>query len=341
MAEPWCLWRVLLTVVVALMFMVPGALAHRDNKKMILAEKVRQLMGLTKKNRVIRMNDDMFSHFVLDSPRNYSVIVMLTTLQRFKTCTTCEYAVGEFQNLVNIWQGSGVFTNEVFFALLDYDESPESFQILQLGPVTTLIHIPAKRKFTVDDIYNWKERGIIAKQMSNWVEERIEKRKGSPRIRQPQQSQMIYHKHVMLGTSLALITGLVYLLTWNRNFIFSRSLVAVLAVCFVNVMTAGQMWTYIKGAPYAQWNPHTGHTHYIHRVSYSQFTAEVYVVSLFNMWITLGILLIDKAATSPMNIMVRKIMSLTGICLVVIFFCWLLYLFRIKRPDYPVNVFMG
>ncbi|KAM9241732.1 dolichyl-diphosphooligosaccharide--protein glycosyltransferase subunit MAGT1-like [Dugong dugon] len=41
-----------------------------------------------------------------------------------------------------------------------------------------------------------------------------------------------------------------------------------------------------------------------------------------------------------MNIVKRKMMCMTGICLVVIFFSWLLSLFRFKQRGYPYRFLM-
>ncbi|KAM9106672.1 dolichyl-diphosphooligosaccharide--protein glycosyltransferase subunit MAGT1-like [Megaptera novaeangliae] len=334
MEEWWWLWRVSLTTVVVLVFMTPEAPAHPGQRKKILAEKVRQLMDWTQKNRVIRMNDAMFNRFVLEKPRNYSVFVLFTTLQKFRLCVTCKLALQEFQILADSWQFSSAFSNKVFFAMVDFDENPEVSEMLQVMSVPNVLHFSAKSEFKADDIYNFKERVIIAQQMFTWVAERTERWMVNVRTRKP----IHYYYSFKLGISLALIGGLVYVLKWNRKFIFNKNLWAVLALCFVILMSSGQMWTHIRGAPFAQSNTHTGQTHYIHEVHYFQFVAEVYIISLFHVCITLGMLLLDTAATSPMNVINRKIMSMTCLCLVVIFFSWLLSLFRFKEPNYSFHI---
>ncbi|XP_037658537.1 magnesium transporter protein 1-like [Choloepus didactylus] len=274
----------------------------------------------------------MCHRFILDPPRNYYVIVMFTALQEFRLCGNCKQAAEEFQILANSWEHLGAF-NKIFFAMVDYDECPKVFGMFQVKSVPTFLHFPAKRQFTVDDIYCLKERGIGAEQIAEWV---VERTNVSIRIRRPAS----YHDLFMLGILLALIGGLVYLLKWNRKFIFSKTFWAVFALCFVTVMTAGEMWTRIEAAPYAERNPHTGQMHYIHRMYYSQFVGETYIISLLNMCITLGMVILDKAATSRMNFLKRKMMCMIGMCLVVIFFSWLLSLFRYKEPGYPYSFLM-
>ncbi|XP_064136009.1 magnesium transporter protein 1-like [Loxodonta africana] len=326
MAVLWWLWHIPLTVVVA-----HGAPSDPAQGKKVLAEKVSQLMDWTKKNRVIRMNDTMFYHFVLEPPRNYSMIVMFTALHELRQCVMCKHAAEEFHILANSWQHSSKFTNRIFFAMVDYDQSPEVFRTIQVVSVPNFLHFSAKREFTSDDIYHLEGRGIIAEQMAKWVGERTNV---NIRISQPTNDGGLF----TLGTILALTGGLVSLL--KSKFIFNKTLWAVLGLSFVTVMTSGQMWAHIKGASFAQRDPRTGHMHYIHRASYSQFVAETCIIALFNMCVFLGMVLLDKAATSRMNVVKRKMVCLIGICLVVIFFSWLLSLLRFKLRGYPYRFLM-
>ncbi|KAF1473513.1 MAGT1 protein, partial [Regulus satrapa] len=51
--------------------------------------------------------------------------------------------------------------------------------------------------------------------------------------------------------------------------------------------------------------------------------------------VTLGMVLLHEAATSDMDVGKRKIMCIAGIGLVVLFFSWLLSVFRSKYHGYP------
>ncbi|KAM7245777.1 hypothetical protein CapIbe_002075 [Capra ibex] len=336
MEEWWWLWHASLTVV-ALMFMTPEASAHPDQGQKALEEKVRQLMDWTKRDRVMRMNTATFNHFVLEKPRNYSVIAMFTALQRFRSCAPCRLAVEEFQILAGSWQFSSAFSNKVFFAMLDFDESPEVFKTLQVKGGPVVLHLPAKSKFTAADIYNFQVRDISAQHMFAWADDRTGRWMGNFTTRQP----IHFHYPFKLGISLALIGGLVYVLKWKRTFIFSKNFWAVLALCFVILMSSGRMWIHIRGAPFAESKTHTGQTHYIQDTYFFQYVAEMYIISLFYMCITLGMVLLNTAATSRMNMIRRKIMSVTGMCLVVFFFSWLLSFVRIKYHVYPFRILMN
>ncbi|XP_017669827.1 PREDICTED: magnesium transporter protein 1 [Lepidothrix coronata] len=189
----------------------PGAAGQR-RKEMVLSEKVNQLMEWASKRSVIRMNGDKFRRLVKAPPRNYSVIVMFTALQPHRQCVVCKQADEEYQILANSWRYSSAFTNKIFFAMVDFDEGSDVFQMLQ---------------------------------------------------------------------------------------------------------------------------------NYIHGSSQAQFVAETHIVLLFNGGVTLGMVLLHEAATSDMDVGKRKIMCIAGIGLVVLFFSWLLSVFRSKYHGYPYSFLMS
>uniref|UniRef100_A0A8C8Y7Q9 Uncharacterized protein n=1 Tax=Panthera leo TaxID=9689 RepID=A0A8C8Y7Q9_PANLE len=240
-------------------------------------------------------------------------------LEFFLTSCVISKTAEEFQILTQSWQHSSAFNSKVFFffffVMMDYDESPEALQLPQLMSFLS-VHFSAKKKFTSDDIYHLEGRGIPAEQMAAWVAERTKK---------GQHQSQEAHK-----LSRSLQAGAIF-----------GSFGRELSLCFVIVMISSLRWTHINRAPYAQRDPRTGLIHYIHAVGYCQFLAEICIISLFNMCITLGMVLLDKAATSRTNIIKRKKMSLTGTCLVVVFFNWLLFLFKVKEPKYPFSILMG
>ncbi|XP_060148792.1 magnesium transporter protein 1 isoform X1 [Globicephala melas] len=318
MAARWWLWCVSATVAVALLLVygVPSASAQRK-KEMVLSEKVSQLMEWTNKRPVIRMNGDKFRRLVKAPPRNYSVIVMFTALQLHRQCVVCN-----------------AFTNRIFFAMVDFDEGSDVFQMLNMNSAPTFINFPAKGKPKRGDTYELQVRGFSAEQIARWIADRTDV---NIRVIRPPN----YAGPLMLGLLLAVIGGLVYLRRSNMEFLFNKTGWAFAALCFVLAMTSGQMWNHIRGPPYAHKNPHTGHVNYIHGSSQAQFVAETHIVLLFNGGVTLGMVLLCEAATSDMDIGKRKIMCVAGIGLVVLFFSWMLSIFRSKYHGYPYSFLMS
>ncbi|KAM5221450.1 dolichyl-diphosphooligosaccharide--protein glycosyltransferase subunit MAGT1 [Ctenodactylus gundi] len=325
----WCASAVV-AMALLLVHKIPSASAQRK-KEMVLSEKVSQLMEWTNKRPVIRMNGDKFRRLVKAPPRNYSVIVMFTALQLHRQCVVCKQADEEFQILANSWRYSSAFTNRIFFAMVDFDEGSDVFQMLNMNSAPTFINFPAKGKPKRGDTYELQVRGFSAEQIARWIADRTDV---NIRVIRPPN----YAGPLMLGLLLAVIGGLVYLRRSNMEFLFNKTGWAFAALCFVLAMTSGQMWNHIRGPPYAHKNPHTGHVNYIHGSSQAQFVAETHIVLLFNGGVTLGMVLLCEAATSDMDIGKRKIMCVAGIGLVVLFFSWMLSIFRSKYHGYPYRM---
>ena len=55
-----------------------------------MSERVQQLVEWNSKKSIIRLNGDKFRQYVKSTPRNYSVIVMLTALQPNRQCSVCK-----------------------------------------------------------------------------------------------------------------------------------------------------------------------------------------------------------------------------------------------------------
>ncbi|XP_016400502.1 magnesium transporter protein 1-like [Sinocyclocheilus rhinocerous] len=67
----------------------------------------------------------------------------------------------------------------------------------------------------------------------------------------------------------------------------------------------------------------------------------VFLNSASDAAVTLGMVLLHEAATSDLDIGKRKIMCVAGIGLVVLFFSWLLSIFRAKYHGYPYSFLLG
>ncbi|KAL1261358.1 hypothetical protein QQF64_006623 [Cirrhinus molitorella] len=259
---------------------------------------------------------------------------MFTALQPQRQCGVCKQADEEYQILANSWRYSSAFTNRIFFAMVDFDEGSDVFQMLNMNSAPTFINFPAKGKPKKADTYELQVRGFAAEQLARWVADRTDVH---IRVIRPPN----YAGPLMLGLLLAFIGSLAYLRRNNLEFLFNKNVWAFSALSFVLIMTSGQMWNHIRGPPYAHKNPNSGQVSYIHGSSQAQFVAETHIVLLFNAAVTLGMVLLHEAATSDLDIGKRKIMCVAGIGLVVLFFSWLLSIFRAKYHGYPYSFLFG
>uniref|UniRef100_A0A2K6D7A5 Dolichyl-diphosphooligosaccharide--protein glycosyltransferase subunit MAGT1 n=1 Tax=Macaca nemestrina TaxID=9545 RepID=A0A2K6D7A5_MACNE len=322
MAARWWVWCVSLTMAVALLIVydVPSASAQRK-KEMVLSEKVSQLMEWTNKRPVIRMNGDKFRRLVKAPPRNYSVIVMFTALQLHRQCVVCKQAEKKFQSWQTSWRYSSHSPQDIFLHGV-IDEGSDVFQMLNMNSAPTFINFPAKGKPKRGDTYELQVRGFSAEQIARWIADRTDVNV-NPQIM----------AGLMLDCFLAVIGGLVVSSKKQYGFLFNKTGWAFAAFGdFVRCSDiCDQMWNHIRGPQY----------NYIHGSSQAQFVAETHIVLLFNGGVTLGMVLLCEAATSDMDIGKRKIMCVAGIGLVVLFFSWMLSIFRSKYHGYPYSFLMS
>ncbi|KAM8945652.1 dolichyl-diphosphooligosaccharide--protein glycosyltransferase subunit TUSC3 [Pelodytes ibericus] len=300
----------------------------QKKKENLLSEKVEQMMEWSSRRSVIRMNGDKFRRLVKAPPRNYSVIVMFTALQPQRQCSVCRQANEEYQVLANSWRYSSSFSNKLFFTIVDYDEGADVFQQLNMNSAPTFMHFPAKGKPKRADTFDLQRIGFAAEQLAKWIADRTDVH---IRVFRPPN----YSGTIALALLVSLVGGLLYLRRNNLEFIYNKTGWAMAALCVVFAMTSGQMWNHIRGPPYAHKNPQNGQVSYIHGSSQAQFVAESHIILLLNAAITMGMVLLNEAATSKGDVGKRRIICLVGLGLVVFFFSFLLSIFRSKYHGYP------
>ena len=93
-----------------------------------MGERVQQLVDLSLKRPVIRLNGEKFKSYIgtKSLPRNYSFVVMMTALSPQRQCQICRQASDEFNIVANSWRYSPLFSSKLFFGVIDYDEGKDN-----------------------------------------------------------------------------------------------------------------------------------------------------------------------------------------------------------------------
>ena len=164
MTRLWLLGPLLLLALAALA-------SASDKKKDALADKVSQLVDLSTKKSVIKLNGNKFRDFVKSAPRNYSIIVMFTALAANRQCAVCKQAADEYQLVANSYRYSQLFSNKLFFAMVDFDEGPDVFQSMKLNTAPVFMHFPAKGKPKKADNMDIQRVGFSAEAIAKWIGE--------------------------------------------------------------------------------------------------------------------------------------------------------------------------
>ena len=199
-----------------------------------LNEKVEQLMDLSAKRPVIKLNGNKFRDYVKGAPRNYSIVVMFTALQASRQCAICKQASDEYQLVANSYRYSQFFSNKLFFAMVDFDEGTDVFQAMKLNTAPVFMHFPAKGKPKKADNMDLQRVGFSAEAIAKWIGERTEM---NIRVFRPPN----YTGTVALLMLFAMVGGLLYLRRNNLEFLYNKTAWSLLALFFVFAMTSGQV----------------------------------------------------------------------------------------------------
>jgi len=313
------------------LFTLVLALASAEKKKDAggLADKVSQLVDLSTKKSVIKLNGNKFRDFVKSAPRNYSIIVMFTALSASRQCAICKQAADEYQLVANSYRYSQLFSNKLFFAMVDFDEGPDVFQSMKLNTAPVFMHFPAKGKPKKADNMDLQRVGFGAEAMAKFIAERTEV---NIRVFRPPN----YTGTVALLMLMSLVGGLLYLRRNNLEFLYNKTAWSLIALFFVFAMTSGQMWNHIRGPPFVQ-KTQSGGVAYIHGSSQGQFVLETYFVMMIYGLIVCGMIMLTEAGESKSDIGKRKILAVVGLGLLAFFFSLILSIFRSKAGGYPYS----
>jgi len=347
---PWA--HVLFGVVaVTLVHIIAGARdgGHRT-KENYIAEKVKQMTELNYRRPLIRLKGDQFKNLVKNAPKNYSVIVMLTALQPQRQCQICQQAHDEFQIIANSWRYSQAYNPKLFFAMVDFDDGPDVFQILKLNSAPTFMHFPAKGKPKKADTLDLQRFGFAAEMVGRWVQERTDV---SIQIMRPPN----YSATILVILLFAFVGVLLYVRRNNLEFLYNKKAWGIGAICIILTMTSGQMWNHIRGPPMLHRNPQTGQVAYIHGSSQAQFVVETYLVALINCAVVVGMIILIEAgspedksekkhssSSSSSNSAggadvggKRRVQAFIGLAIMAVFFSLILSIFRSKYSGYPYS----
>lgn len=294
-----------------------------------MAERVQQLTDMANKRAVLRFNANKFKDFVKSSPRNYSVVIMFTAMAPQRQCQVCRHASDEFTIVANSFRYSQSYSNKLFFAVVDFDEGSDVFQMLRLNTAPVFIHFPPKGKLKNADTMDIQRIGFAAETIAKWIAERTDIQ---IRVFRPPNYSGTFALVILFG----IIAAFLYLRRNNLEFLYNKTMWGISSLFFCFAMTSGQMWNHIRGPPFIHKNQN-GQIAYIHGSSQGQFVFETYIVMVLNAAIVLGMILMTEAARGKGDPKKRKIMAVVGLVLVSVFFSLLLSVFRTKTQGYPYS----
>ncbi|KRY83920.1 Magnesium transporter protein 1 [Trichinella pseudospiralis] len=318
----------LATTVLCLIFL-PLINPQRTMKEQLvsLEEKVTFMQDWLAKRSVLRLNNAKFQQYVRSSPRNYSVIILLTS-QSNRQCRICGVVQDEFEVVASSYRFTNMNSKRLYFVLADYEEAGEVFHTLGISAIPIILHVPPRGNLKRQDKMDFQRSGIQAEAIAKWVQERTDV--VIPVMRPPN-----YAGPVALFLLLMLVCGLLYMKRSSLDFLYNRNLWGFLALCITFAFLSGQMWNHIRSPPFFYHNPKTGQWTIFSQGTQMQFIVETYIVGLIYMAITMGFILLIDATDMKTSSSKTRFYAYAGIGLVVIVFSFLLSVFRLKYRGYP------
>lgn len=70
------------------------------------------------------------------------MIIMFTAMAPARQCVICRHAHDEFTIAANSYRHSSAYSNKLFFAMIDFDEGSDVFQLLRLNTAPVFMHFP-------------------------------------------------------------------------------------------------------------------------------------------------------------------------------------------------------
>lgn len=295
----------------------------------------------------MKFNGHKFKEFVKTAPRNYSMIVMFTAMAPARQCVICRHAHDEFQIVANSYRYSQIYSNKMFFAMVDFDDGSDVFQSLRLNTAPVFMHFPAKGKVKGPDTMDIQRVGFSAESIGKWVQERTDVQ---IRVFRPPN----YSGTLAVLMLAALVGAFLYLKRNNLEFLYNKQMWAFIAVIFCFAMVSGQMWNHIRSPPFVH-KSQNGGIAYVHGSSQGQLVVETYIVMflskrdlfcllifliliffflILDAMIVLGMILLCESG-SQTDMKKGRIMAMVGLFLVAVFFSLILSIFRSKAQGYP------
>lgn len=304
-----------------------------------LEQRVQKMTDLSYRTPVIRLTSASFRSYIgsksVGQPdRNYTIVVMFNALGSAHQCVVCRPASDEFFVLASSWRYSPHFTNDLFFAMLDFDRGSDIFQQLDINSAPLyFIFKPRSTKTTAFSLkqvpkMDIEKYGFSAESIGRWVHD---KTSVNIRVARP----IDFTKPLVMFILFGLVALVLYLFPGILRNYFAHGLIALIIVL---VMTSGQMWNHIRGPPLMQRSQNG--ISYISHSSNSQFVMETYIIFSLNAAISIGLILMIESIRSKGRVISfanKKFTFIAGLAMVSVFFLYLLSIFGSKVDYYPFS----
>ncbi|KAI9173293.1 oligosaccharyl transferase subunit ost3/OST6 [Blastocladiella emersonii ATCC 22665] len=302
------------------------------------AYKAKKLASLHRESNVLTLDSTAFNVLV-DAPRNYSVVVLLTAMDPQVGCAACHQFDPEFRAAAMSWQWAKG-QHPLYFASLDFVGGRDVYAKLGLNSAPNVYFYPAtegpfalpapedKGEF-VD--YQLARRGIAGEALVEWLSTQVNEKFTF-------QLPPDYTKHVaaafgvlVLALTYRYVLLAVQLVFTNRKLYALGSLVAIL------LFNAGTMWNSIRQPPFVV-QGRNGQTEYISQGMQQQHGIETQISALLHGTCAFAVVALIVAVPKVHSALLQRALVVALLTVLVGCYSVVMRVFNVKSPGYPFQL---
>ncbi|KAJ3407142.1 oligosaccharyl transferase subunit ost3/OST6 [Chytridiales sp. JEL 0842] len=299
------------------------------------AYKIAKLEPLHKQSpkEPIKLDSKGFMLFT-ESPRNYSMFVVMTAMGPEFGCEPCRKFESEFKLLTQSWSRTKKSPGRAYFSVLDFKDGQDVYRQLKITAVPIVLHFPptegpnGRSIKEAYETYDLNRRGVLAENVASWIESTSGL---SIPIRRPWDYTLIGTYTVLALSTLSILSAL-----WRNisTLLSSKKPWMVFSLGLIVLFCSGHMWNSIRGAPYV--GNRNGKPEIVAPGFQSQFVLESQIVAfLYAVSSLVFIMLAVWIPKMPAGGAVQKVGIYATVGAFLVVYSLLLKLFKVKNGGYP------
>lgn len=331
-------------VVSTLVSFVLGALSNSQLQSLVKSQ------GRTK---VITLTDENYEQ-ILNGPRDYYLVVLLTSEAPQINCVLCKEFRPEFELLANSWvqdhpdgltkkeleindeDPPSILPKNVYFLRSEFMESRSFFQIFALNSIPKVFLFPPSEKAGPNNfIGEVKEYQFFAGSHSELLKAWVSDQTGH------KLNIYIPTDYYRIGINVFSVVTLVLLLVRVRkqvaSVVTSRVLWSGLSLIAILLLTTGYMFNQIRGVPYHK-EHENGKIEYFMPGQQNQFGVETQIVSFIYGMLSLLVIVLIKRVPEIKSSSVFLTAVIFVSTLIFLFYSLLLSIFGVKGVGFPYKL---
>ncbi|KAG8532619.1 uncharacterized protein KY384_002496 [Bacidia gigantensis] len=283
--------------------------------------------------------DDNSYEALTSSPRNYSLVVLLTALEARFGCQLCKEFQPEWEVLGKSWaKVSKNGQSRTLFGTVDFNDGKSTFQklMLQTAPVLLLFPPTMGPDSKPDDQpirYDFTAGPQSAEQIQHWIRRHLSSGPHIP-IRRP----LNYVRVVTMTTIvLGILTFLGVAYPYVGPFLQNRNLWAAISLLIILLFTSGHMFNHIRKVPYVAGDGKGGINYFAGGFS-NQFGMETQIIAAIYgtlSFATIALALRVPRMTDPKR---QQVAVIVWGSVMFGMYSFLLSVFKVKNGAYPFHL---